>query len=332
MRAKRSKQYRKLMQQYQLSFGFREPYQVLIDADIIRAAARFKMKLGVLLAGAVHGEIKPMITQCCIRHLYDSPTTTDAEKREKDGWIEVAKQAERRRCGHHELDEPLTTGECVMSVVDPKGSGGNKNRYVVATQDQEVRQQLRKVAGVPLVYINRSVMILEPMASKSEKMRNADERSKLKAGLISRRPTGNMSAKRKRDDDDDGDLEAPDRAKAIKAAEDEADPMAGLPAKKKKVKGPKGPNPLSVRKGKKDEPKPVVRQAEGERAVLSKIAKNDKHASEKAAAPEVGMSNDVQGAAEGAKKRKRKKKSKDEEHAHEDDAKESVQLAAVAGD
>jgi hypothetical protein len=29
MRGKRAKQYRKLMQQYGLSFGFREPYQVL---------------------------------------------------------------------------------------------------------------------------------------------------------------------------------------------------------------------------------------------------------------------------------------------------------------
>lgn len=29
MRGKRSKQYRKLMQQYGLHFGFREPYQVL---------------------------------------------------------------------------------------------------------------------------------------------------------------------------------------------------------------------------------------------------------------------------------------------------------------
>lgn len=29
MRAKRSKKYRKLMHQYELAFGFREPYQVL---------------------------------------------------------------------------------------------------------------------------------------------------------------------------------------------------------------------------------------------------------------------------------------------------------------
>lgn len=29
MRAKRSKKYRKVMQQYEIAFGFREPYQVL---------------------------------------------------------------------------------------------------------------------------------------------------------------------------------------------------------------------------------------------------------------------------------------------------------------
>lgn len=29
MRAKRSKKYRKVMHQYELAFGFREPYQVL---------------------------------------------------------------------------------------------------------------------------------------------------------------------------------------------------------------------------------------------------------------------------------------------------------------
>lgn len=40
MRAKRSKRYRKLMHQYELTFGFREPYQVLgmpFHHDLLRA-------------------------------------------------------------------------------------------------------------------------------------------------------------------------------------------------------------------------------------------------------------------------------------------------------
>ena len=64
MKGKRSKQYRKLMQQYGMVFGFREPYQVLgtfdgvalsdtllliklctVDAQIIQDTEHFKMDL-----------------------------------------------------------------------------------------------------------------------------------------------------------------------------------------------------------------------------------------------------------------------------------------------
>ncbi|EMC95176.1 hypothetical protein BAUCODRAFT_54635, partial [Baudoinia panamericana UAMH 10762] len=234
MKAKRAKKSRKLMQQYALTFGLREPYQVLLDAAIIREAARCKMHLGNMLASTLQGAIKPMITQCCIRHLYSLPTTTEAERREKEICIEVAKAAERRRCGHHELETPLGTGECLREVVDPKGAGVNRHRYVVACQDGEVRRAMRRdVVGVPLVYVHRSVMILEPMAGRSEEVREAGEKGKMRAGLVGRRE------KRKREEDGDG-------------GDDGGAAGDGAVAKKRKVKGPKGPNPLSVKKAKKD--------------------------------------------------------------------------------
>lgn len=59
MRGKRSKQYRKLMQQYGQSFGFREPYQVLLDADMIKDADKFKMDLLLGLERTLHGKVKP---------------------------------------------------------------------------------------------------------------------------------------------------------------------------------------------------------------------------------------------------------------------------------
>jgi U3 small nucleolar RNA-associated protein 23 len=226
------------MHQYHLHFGFREPYQVLLDAGTIKDAARFKMKLGSMLENTLHGPIKPMITQCCIRHLYDLSTSTPQDQAEKDNWIAAAKSAERRRCGHHELEEPLSTVECLESVVDPKGSGRNKHRYVVASQDQEVRKKMRTIAGVPLVYINRSVMILEPMAMATEDVRSKEERLKMRSGLKSRRQSAGV--KRKRDDgDDNADAEA------------ESEPQAEEEPKKRKIRGTKGPNPLSVMKPKK---------------------------------------------------------------------------------
>ena len=40
----------------------------------------------------------------------------------------------------------------------------NQFNYAVATQDQELRAYLRSIPGVPLIYINKSVMILEPIS------------------------------------------------------------------------------------------------------------------------------------------------------------------------
>lgn len=153
MRGKRSKAYRKLLKQYALAFHFREPWQVLVDADLIKDAHRFTMDLPQYLANTLHGEVKILVTQCSMRHLY---------AQNKDGGLErlidQAKGFERRRCGHHpdQHPTPLSTAACLASVVGP----ANKHRYVVASQDHEVRAHFRRIAGVPLVYISRSVMIV----------------------------------------------------------------------------------------------------------------------------------------------------------------------------
>ena len=58
MRAKRSKQYRKLMLQYQHTFSFREPYQVIVDAHIVLDAFRYRVNLPAMLESTLHGKVK----------------------------------------------------------------------------------------------------------------------------------------------------------------------------------------------------------------------------------------------------------------------------------
>ncbi|CEI64090.1 hypothetical protein FVEN_g8941 [Fusarium venenatum] len=228
MRGKRSKQYRKLMEQFSQTFGFREPYQVLVDAEMIQDSSRCKMDLEPALSRTVHGKVKPMVTQCEMRKLYAT---------KNEAFINLGQTLERRRCGHHpnEYPEPLSTQECLRSVVDPKDTNQNKHRYVVASQDQEVRRMLRGIRGVPLIYIKRSVMILEPMADESVQVRAKEERAKFRAEIKS------SVGKRKRDDDDDDD----------KANKKDAGTTEDQKKKKKKGYGTKGPNPLAVQKAKK---------------------------------------------------------------------------------
>lgn len=59
MRGKRSKQYRKLMTQYSQIWGFREPYQCLVDAGMVVDCHNFRYDLIAGLKRTLHGEVKP---------------------------------------------------------------------------------------------------------------------------------------------------------------------------------------------------------------------------------------------------------------------------------
>lgn len=175
-----------------------------------------------------------VITQCSIRHLYTIP---DLPRPHKDALVAVAKKMERRRCNHHTLDHPLSTLECFSSVIDPKDSKINKNRYVIASQEEDVRRYCRGVKGVPLVYVKRSVMVMEPMADSSVEVREGIERGKLRTGLRANGHAAGVKRKRGESSEDVG--------QAQDSGSHEPQEGKGL---KKKPRGPKGPNPLSVKK------------------------------------------------------------------------------------
>ena len=48
----------------------------------------------------------------------------------------------------------------------------NKHRYVIATLSQSLRPQLRRVPGVPIIHINRAVMILEPPSDETLRVKH----------------------------------------------------------------------------------------------------------------------------------------------------------------
>ena len=170
-----------------------------------------------------------------MRHLYNAQNKNEQV-------VATAKTFERRRCNHQNLENPLGSFECFMSVVDPKGSRTNKNRYIVATQNANLRAHLRKVQGVPLIYFKRGVMVMEPMADSSKNAKALDERAKFRAGLKGKR-ISNVTQSRPRDEVDVGDAELLD-------VDSDSSPEGSKPAKKKTRRGPKSPNPLSVMKSK----------------------------------------------------------------------------------
>ncbi|WPK25584.1 hypothetical protein PUMCH_002904 [Australozyma saopauloensis] len=221
MRQKRAKAYKKQMNLYVHTFKFREPFQTIVDDEIVLLCHKGQFDIVKGLNRTIQAECKPMITQCCMQALY---LTENQEA------IDLAKSFERRRCNHN-IKEPKTPVECVQSIVDVDGE--NKHRYIVASQSTKLRRKLRAVPGVPLVFMNRSVMVMEPASDASKRAAALKENAKLQAGL---------------------------NDKKVGYLEKQEEPKADQPMPKKR-KGPSEPNPLSIKKKKKED-KPAAKVEE----------------------------------------------------------------------
>ena len=169
-----------------------------------------------------------------------------------------------RHCSHNADSTPIDETECLLSLLCPSTEAKKKNKehYILATADppapkkdssaagdagrkrkrgggvdeaavavrraQKFRSSARSIPGVPIVYVKRSVMILEPMSAPSDGIREGYEKGKFRVGL-------NDEAMQKK------------RGAAGEGDKDKSKSKGG-------VKKPKQPNPLSVKKPKKKTP------------------------------------------------------------------------------
>lgn len=225
MRQKRAKAYKKQMNVYLHAFKFREPFQIIVDNELVTTCDQATFDIAKGFTRTIQAENKPMITQCCMQALYDTKNQRA---------IELAKTFERRKCNHREAIDPH---DCIESIVNIDGV--NKHRYIVATQNHPLRKKLRKIAGVPLIFMNRSVMVMEPMSDATAKFSQQYEERKLTGGLNDAKKAGIAVTEEEKENEKESE---------------------GEPAKKKR-KGPKGPNPLSVKKKKTVLNEPVNKEA-----------------------------------------------------------------------
>lgn len=165
----------------------------------------------------------------------------------------------------NEEDVTLSEEDCLLSLLCPNEElKRNKEHFILASADpilssaqkreveeqqknprrrprkgieappppNDIRRKARQIPGVPIIYVKRSVMVLEPLSGGSEQIREGLEKGKLRSGLVSKEAVA-AAGKRKRDDGD-------------------AEKKPGRPLPKGgKVKKAKGPNPLSAKKPKK---------------------------------------------------------------------------------
>ncbi|KAI9312951.1 Fcf1-domain-containing protein [Dichotomocladium elegans] len=162
MRPKTQRAYRRLMNSYKLAFGFRPPYQLLVDADFCMEATKQKLDMNKELGVTFQQPTKT----CNIQEL---------RKKGPEGLhaARLAREFERRRCPH--THNPISSAECLAQVVGPE----NKYNYCVLSQNEALRKQLREIPGVPMFYVKSHMIVMEIMTAKSKEIIQQKEQQKL---------------------------------------------------------------------------------------------------------------------------------------------------------
>lgn len=201
---------------YEKAFGLRQPYQVVVDAEFCRELLRCKVIAKEILPVVLGGAVKIMASACVLDELR---RMDEAAVDGVTGSAFVAKRFELRNCRHP------TFGSCSTNCLEDLIGKDNLHHYVAAVQNYDLRKKLRDIPGVPLVFVNRGIVLMEDPTKATISLAHDQELNKL-------RPK-------------EYELKALSRAKELKSASELEEEKT-----KKKRKGKKQPNPLAVKKPK----------------------------------------------------------------------------------
>jgi U3 small nucleolar RNA-associated protein 23 len=250
------------MSAYQLAFSFREPYQVLLDSHFLKTCHAFHMPLQRYLENTLHGQCRLFVTNCTIAKVMaefekekEKVKASGGRPKGRPDFLPPPLEVPMRYCKHknNEGEElgVIDESRCLLDLLAGQPHGNelakNKQHYILATAEPDEKEQKRKgyldvrerarmIPGVPVVYVKRSVMILEELSGVSERSKNKAEKAKFSDGLIDTR-------KRKRGEAGDGSDDELEDLLLEREEQAQGQKVRGL-------KRAKGPNPMSVRKKK----------------------------------------------------------------------------------
>lgn len=210
---------------YKNDFGFREPYQILLDGTFCQVALAHKVNIQDQLPKYLSGQCKLLTTACVIEE-------TKKLGKALHGAHLIVSQFPLHNCGH---EEPVSASKCLSSfIID----SNNKDHYLLATQDHQLRQKVAKSTVCPLIKLANNALVLEKPTEKV--LNRVNRKHYFLANKISD--------------------EERNKAHDMKIEESLEEILA---KSKRKRKGPKGPNPLSCKKKSKPSNKPQKQDVKG---------------------------------------------------------------------
>lgn len=215
----RSKEAKRTLNFYRQAYLFREPYQIignftfliqLVDAPFLEAALQQRTNLIESLQLLLGSSSVKLMTTDCIR-----AEMKLADKKKHFGAFVASKRYELiRACKHR----PILSGcNCIKELLERNVADG---KFFVATHDPHLKEILRLVPGIPIIFNHHGKIFLEVPTQSSVQQSKKSQHSKL----------------------------LPSEQELVTLQQHFPLQPKQQPPIRKKRKGPKRPNPLSCKK------------------------------------------------------------------------------------
>lgn len=169
MKYLRSKHIRKSLRQYQFLCGIKAPYKIILDCNFIAMCTLMKVDLLERLPKFLQTtECTYFVTQSGLDELKAVKDMEEAYKVALQFPILFVKTKKTKEVAQVTTD--------ILTLIGPL----NKKQYFVATQELELRKKLRLIPGVPILYLNRSVLVFEDVSPATLRRSRTEELTKLK--------------------------------------------------------------------------------------------------------------------------------------------------------
>ncbi|XP_023729022.1 uncharacterized protein LOC111876686 [Lactuca sativa] len=267
MRLKKQKRHRRSVRFYTTCFGFRAPFKVLCDGTFIHHLLVNRITpADTALSNILGAPVKMFTTRCVLAELKSlGESYSDS--------LNVARDLAPARCDHEQRKSAVA---CLTEVIGED----NSEHFFVASQDADLRKKFQEKPAVPVVFALRNALFLEPPSQSQQQFAKSAEEQRSHMNelefkmLIKKKKKSSAKEELGEASDEDEDLSKKIIEDLKKnAAKRNSDVKDKVQFKRKKAKGP---NPLSCKKKKTENQKPVANKEGNENESAETIRSRSK--------------------------------------------------------
>lgn len=165
MGRRKNKWFKKVINFYRFVFKFEVPFKIIIDGNFVACSLQKKFDMKDLLTKTIDENVHLIIPTCVVHEIKELDSKIP-------GLYEAISKYKFEECQHG--GQILSPDVCIKSYIGKK----NFKKYLVATQDSFLRSNLRKIPGVPLLFFEQNMILIDKPSQVS--MEASERREDLK--------------------------------------------------------------------------------------------------------------------------------------------------------